>query len=162
VHVANDHFKLLYFQRRALEDSSQAQFNAATVCTFIREYISRFDDELAQLEAHRKKYSRPPTARELMLKTVVHDEVAAFTRHGGFEAPDMTNAATCKVLREWNGAVQFADKIQLRSFKDVSSAPITPVAGGYREAADDNDGDDDDHDDTDDDDADDDSADDDD
>ncbi|KAK4697111.1 translation machinery-associated protein 16, partial [Lecanoromycetidae sp. Uapishka_2] len=63
-------------------------------------YLSRHDEELAELKSQRRP-GRPSSTREDLLKQHTQTEDREYT--GGFWMPDLTDGGNLKTLRGWNG-----------------------------------------------------------
>lgn len=63
-------------------------------------YLSRYDEELAELKSQRRP-GRPCSTREDLLQQLITTEDREY--NGGFWIPNMQDVGNLRILREWNG-----------------------------------------------------------
>jgi translation machinery-associated protein 16 len=73
---------------------------ASLLPALIKVYTTRHDEELSALQSARRP-GRPATSREDTLRAKAADEASELV--SGFWMPDLTHAATCQRLAEWDG-----------------------------------------------------------
>lgn len=77
-------------------------YNALTyrVTLTTTSYLSRYDEELAELKSQRRP-GRPSSTREDLLQQFMTTEDREY--NGGFWIPNMQDVGNLRILREWNG-----------------------------------------------------------
>lgn len=104
--------KLTWFQLQ-LDDRSVYSLQDAN--SFIREYISRNDDEIARLEAECRA-NRPTPARLSLLQTLRKREQEEH-ESGSFEMVDLTVCKCLKAFREWSGDYNAIPLLKIIKYK---------------------------------------------
>lgn len=90
----------LHIQEKINEDKNKVVFTPEDMREFISEYISRNDEELAQIEKDRRPGRPLSSKQQLQLEKRKHDEHVFET---GFRIPDVSDKLTVERLRGWNG-----------------------------------------------------------
>lgn len=92
---------VLYFIQELINnDGDKNSYNIDEMKIIIEGYLSRYDEELGDLRAH-KRSGRPPTARQTQLEDIKQKEEEIY--NNGFKIPLLSDPATVSQLKEWNG-----------------------------------------------------------
>lgn len=84
-----------------LPDNVDCLPDLVSVHTFVKSaFLTRHDDEIAQLESDRRP-GRPPPKRLQELKDLKVKELQDY--NDGIEIPDLTNKTNVELLRDWEG-----------------------------------------------------------
>ena len=75
-------------------------FSTNETVSMIDKYISRHDDEFAEIKASRRS-GRPASSREEALKKTIEIERTEF--ESGFWVPDLADKMNLETLKSWNG-----------------------------------------------------------
>uniref|UniRef100_A0A8D1PU46 Translation machinery-associated protein 16 n=1 Tax=Sus scrofa TaxID=9823 RepID=A0A8D1PU46_PIG len=90
--------KLQWFQNHL--DPQKVRYSKRAACNLIERYLSRFNDELEQIELQndvRARQGRRHCAREAAIRQTVQRERQQFQGYG-FEIPDILNASNLKIF----------------------------------------------------------------
>ena len=104
--------KISLFQKKLLSEMDKASFTYEDATNWIKEYLSRFDSEIEDLEKNNKKVTR---LRDLKM---LREEEAETFRTLGYEIPEIRNRRNVRQLREWNKSPNNIEQIELFSYKD--------------------------------------------
>lgn len=110
-----------YFQEEVNLATEKEVFGLIEMKAYIENFLKRYDEELDQLKAERRK-GRPPTTRQLLLEEKVkYDENIYET---GIKIPDVSDAETVRILRSWNGTIGGASILKyIHVSKDMQQLP---------------------------------------
>lgn len=88
------------------------------VLELIQTYISRFDEELNQIQIKHSignRKNRQHGNREDIIKLTIKNELEEFNTCG-FEMPDLLNKSQFELLKTWNGELKYIQKFKLKRF----------------------------------------------
>lgn len=103
-------------------------FNNSEVAVFIQQFISRDDEELAELQKKRRQ-NRPPSNKQLILQQKKDSEAEEFAK--GFLCPDLTDEKNVILLRKWNNSFGLMSSLQMVRINSKGER----VAGGNAKPA---------------------------
>eukprot|EP01091_Cochliopodium_minus_P018374 TRINITY_DN7436_c0_g1_i1.p1 TRINITY_DN7436_c0_g1~~TRINITY_DN7436_c0_g1_i1.p1 ORF type:complete len:173 (+),score=51.58 TRINITY_DN7436_c0_g1_i1:39-557(+) len=107
--------KISFFKSKIEKETEKASFTYDDAVEWIKEYLSRFDLEIEELEQSKdKKVNR---LRDLTLK---REEEAELFRTIGYEMPDVRNKRNCRGLRDWVDSPNNIQQIEMFAFKDTT------------------------------------------
>ncbi|XP_047654742.1 translation machinery-associated protein 16 [Phacochoerus africanus] len=115
--------KLQWFQNHL--DPQKVRYSKRAACNLIERYLSRFNDELEQIELHndvRARQGRRHCAREAAIRQTVQRERQQFQGYG-FEIPDILNASNLKIFREWDFDLKKLPNIKMRKICANDAVP---------------------------------------
>lgn len=90
----------LHIQEKINEEKDKETFTADDMREFVKEYLARNDEELAQIEENRRPGRPLSSKQQLQLEKRKHEEHVFDT---GYRIPDVSDKLTVERLRGWNG-----------------------------------------------------------
>ena len=102
-----------FVQQEIKEFPERKNFSIAEICTILSHWVSRYDEELEDLQAA----GRNRVNRELQLKILIQEEKQKLKT--GYEAPDLRQNKVVRALREWDGEANGVHRFVMYKFKDV-------------------------------------------
>uniref|UniRef100_A0A8C3WRG4 Translation machinery-associated protein 16 n=1 Tax=Catagonus wagneri TaxID=51154 RepID=A0A8C3WRG4_9CETA len=115
--------KLQWFQSHL--DPQKVRYSKRAACNLIERYLSRFSDELEQIELQngiRARQGRRHCAREVAIRQTVQRERQQFQGYG-LEIPDILNASHLKIFREWDFDLKKLPNIKMRKICASDAVP---------------------------------------
>lgn len=103
LHAEQKNHELLFYlhiQESINEQKDKETFTKDDMRQFVEEYITRNDEELAEIEKNRRPGRPLSSKQQLQLEKRKHDEHVFET---GFNIPDISDKLTVERLRSWNG-----------------------------------------------------------
>jgi len=112
--------KVCWFKEQLTE--GKERYSVAEVCDLISIYINRFEErkkEIEQADIINKQLGRRglTNAAETSAMQMVYDKERGMFESGHFEAPDLTNRAMVKIIREMGDELKELQKVKMRKFK---------------------------------------------
>lgn len=102
-HAEQKNHELLFYvhiQDKINEQTDKDTFTLTEMRGFVEDYISRFDEELGEMEKNRRP-GRSLTSRQQLLQEKRKQDEHIFDT--GFRLPDVSDKLTVERLRGWNG-----------------------------------------------------------
>lgn len=107
----------LHIQEKINEHQDKETFTQGDMREFVKEYIGRNDEELAQAERERRPGRPLSSKQQLQIEKRKHDQHVFET---GFNLPDISDKQTVERLRGWNGT---SGSLSSWKFTMVTSKP---------------------------------------
>ncbi|KAG8453861.1 hypothetical protein GDO86_000476 [Hymenochirus boettgeri] len=106
--------KLKWFQSHL--NPNKAEYTKKDACELIESYFHRFDSELEQIELHNSikgRQTRQHSSRETVIKQTIEHEKRLYNGYG-IEIPDIVNAKSLKVFRDWDLDLRKLPNLKMR------------------------------------------------
>jgi len=119
--------KILWFKEQLIDGKDR--YSVAEVSDLISKYINRFQGRVNEIQENNDtnkqlgRHGCAHAAEEAGIKMVYERESNLFVT-GNFEAPDITNRANLKALRELGDDSKELPRIKLRNFKQLSAVEM--------------------------------------
>jgi len=112
--------KVCWFKEQLVEGKDK--YSMTEVCDLISKYINRFQERMKEIEdanALNKQLGRHGFANvaEQSAMVMVHEKEQGSFESGHFEAPDLTNRAMVKIMKEMGDDVKELNKVKMRKFR---------------------------------------------
>ncbi|EGV60577.1 translation machinery-associated protein 16 [Yamadazyma tenuis] len=117
----NELMIIKYIQEEVKQASDQEVFGLDSMKSYIENFLSRFDDEVEQLQGERRP-GRPASARQQILEQLIQSEKSNYV--SGIKVPNLSDKLTVDLLRKWNGTIGGVTAFKyINVYRDMKQIP---------------------------------------